>query len=98
MHKPVSVPEALKISEAKAAVDGEWNQLQTVPAWDAKRVRPKSEVIRQSKKDGQTAHFARRKDGGLILWNVNGICEVSKNSWQSELAMKDGLVNQLTGQ
>ena len=28
------------------------------PAWDVKKVRPKSEVIRQAKMDGKTVHFA----------------------------------------
>ena len=34
-------------------------KLQNVPAWDVKRVRPKSDVIRQAKKDGKTVHFAK---------------------------------------
>ena len=33
-----------------------------IPAWDVKKVRPKSEVIRHAKKDGKTVHFANQMD------------------------------------
>ena len=39
VHKPVSIQEAMKIPEAKTAVDKEWNQVtRTIPAWDVKKV------------------------------------------------------------
>ena len=47
--------------DAKAAVDKTWNELNTIP-WDVKKVRPKSDVIRQAKKDGKTVHFANLMD------------------------------------
>ena len=53
VHKPVSIQEAMKIPEAKAAVDKEWMKVKTIPAWDVKKVRPILEVIRQAKKDGK---------------------------------------------
>ena len=39
-----------------------WNELNTIPAWDVKKVRRKSEVIRQAKKDGKTVHFVNLMD------------------------------------
>ena len=45
VHMPASIQEAMKIPEAKSAVDKEWDKLQTIPAWDVNKVRPKSEVI-----------------------------------------------------
>ena len=61
-HNPVSVQEAVKIPDAKAAVDKEWNQFKTIPALDVKKVRPKFEVIRQARKDWKPVRFANLLD------------------------------------
>ena len=67
VHKPVSVQEAMEIPEAKAAVDKEWCKLiQKIIAWDVKKVRSKSEVIHQAKKDGKPVHFANLMDLGHV--------------------------------
>ena len=63
-----SVQEAVTIPEAKAAVDKEWNTFM--------KVRPKSDVIRQAKKDGKTIHFASLMDL-CHLKNV-GLAKLSK--------------------
>ena len=57
-HKSVSIREALKIPEGKAAVDKEWENSIKIPACDIKKARSKSEVVRQAKKDGKTVHCA----------------------------------------
>ena len=33
-HKFIPMPQAMKIPDAKAAVDKEWNKLESIPAWD----------------------------------------------------------------
>ena len=38
--------QAMKIPDAKAAVDKEWKNLETVPAWDVKKVNSIKEVIK----------------------------------------------------
>ena len=38
------------------------NKLKIIPAWDVKKVRPMSGLIRQAKKDGKTVHFANLMD------------------------------------
>ena len=58
VHKPVSFQEALKMLGAKAAADKERDKLKKTPARDVKKVRSKSEVISQAKKDGKTVHFS----------------------------------------
>ena len=35
----IPMPQAMKIPDAKAAVDKEWKKLETVPAWDVKKSR-----------------------------------------------------------
>ena len=40
----------MKIPDAKAAVDKEWIKLETIPAWDVRRVKSKKEVKRGTEK------------------------------------------------
>ena len=56
VHKPGFLQEALKKPEAKAAAHDEWDMRKKT--WDAKKVRSKPEVARQTKNDGKTLHFA----------------------------------------
>ena len=58
VHEPVSIEEAMKIPEAKAAVDKEWSKFKTIPS--ETKVRKKSH--RQAKKDGRAVHFANGMD------------------------------------
>ena len=73
-----SVPDAMKIPDVNAAVDKEWNNLKTIPAWDVKRVRPKSEVIRQAKKNGKNSSL-RESDGPLSLEERRS-CKTSRST------------------
>ena len=41
VHKFIPMPQAKNTPEAKAAVDKEWKKLETIPAWDVKRVKSK---------------------------------------------------------
>ena len=62
VHWPISIPDAVRIPGATAAVDTEWGTYKTLPARDVKKVTSKSEVLRQEKKYGQTIHFANLTD------------------------------------
>ena len=57
VHKFIPMPEAMKIPDAKAAVDKEWEKLEKIPAWDLTKVRNKSEVIDEARKEGQKSSF-----------------------------------------
>ena len=41
VHKFIPVTHAMKIPDAKAAVDKEWKKLETIPAWDLGKVNSK---------------------------------------------------------
>ena len=43
VHKFIPMPQAMKIPDAKAAVDKEWKKLKTTPAWQLEKVRSKKE-------------------------------------------------------
>ena len=49
VHKFILMPQALKISAAKAAVDKEWDKLEKFSAWNLTKVRSKKEVIDEAK-------------------------------------------------
>ena len=62
VHKFIPLPRAEKIPVAKAAVDKEWERLEKIPAWDKTKVRNKSEVIDEARKEGRKVHFASLMD------------------------------------
>ena len=45
VHKFISMPQAMKIPAAKAAVDKEWEKLEKISAWNLTKVRSKKQVI-----------------------------------------------------
>ena len=44
-HKFIPMPQAMKMPDAEAAVDKEWEKLEKIPAWQLTKVRNKKEVI-----------------------------------------------------
>ena len=57
VHKLTPMPQAMKIPEAKAAVDKEWEKLEKISAWDLANVRNKSDVINEARKKGRESTF-----------------------------------------
>ena len=49
VHKFIPVPQAIKIPDAKAAVEKEWEKLEKIPAWQLTKVRNKKEVIEEAR-------------------------------------------------
>ena len=47
-----------QIPEAKQALEGEWEKLEKIPAWDMKGVRSKAEVRKNAQKTGNGAFCA----------------------------------------
>ena len=56
------VLQAMKIPEAKAAVDKEWDNLWNNSAWNLAKVRNKSDVIDEARKKDVKVHFASLMD------------------------------------
>ena len=61
-HTFIPMPQAIKIPEAKAAVEKEWEKLEKIPAWQLTKVRNRKEVIAEARKEGKTVHFASLMD------------------------------------
>ena len=70
VHKLIPLLQAIKIPEAKAAVDKKRDNLEKILAWNVTKVRSKIEVIEEARASGATVHFASLMD----IWHL-------KNAW-----------------
>ena len=61
-NKFIPMPQALKIPDAKAAVEKEWEKLEKIPAWQLMKVRNKQDVIDEARNKGRKVHFATLMD------------------------------------
>ena len=50
-HKFVPMPQALKILDAKAAMDRDWEKLEKLPAWQLNNLKSKREVTLEAQRD-----------------------------------------------
>ena len=62
VHKFIPMHQAMKIVDAKAAVDKEWKKLATIPAWDLDKVKSKKEVILKAQRGKNNVHFSTLMD------------------------------------
>ena len=58
----ILLPQAIKIPDAKAAVDKEWKKLETSPAWQLESQKVFFEVILEAQRDKKKVHFATLMD------------------------------------
>ena len=61
VHKFTSVPQAMKILDAKAAVDKEWDKLEILLSWQMTKVRNKRKG-HQRGIERRTVHFSTLMD------------------------------------
>ena len=57
VHKFIPMPQAMKISVAKAAVDKEWEKLEKFSALNLTKVRSKKQVIDEARMSGAYSSF-----------------------------------------
>ena len=75
------MPHAMKIPDAKAAVDKEWKKLETIPAWDVSKVKSKKEVIKGAQKNNKV-HFASLMD----------LCHLKRSELEPQFQKYEGRV------
>ena len=54
--------KAMKIPDAKAAVEKEWDKLETIQAWKLDKVKSKNEVILEAQRNKSKVHIASLMD------------------------------------
>ena len=74
VHKPVPMPQAVKIPEAKAAVDKEHKTLEKISAWNLAQVRHKSDVIDE----------ARNKDLRVHVVSLLDLCHLNNAEFEKK--------------
>ena len=62
VHKFVPMPQAMKVPDAKAAVENYWGKMEKIPAWQLTKVRNKKEVIEEARNKGRKVQFASLTD------------------------------------
>ena len=62
MQTPIAFNTAVQNLDATGAAVQEWDKLKSQPAWDIKKVKPKSEVVRQVTNGGRLVRFASLMD------------------------------------
>ena len=59
LHKLISMPHAIPIPDAEAAVDKERKKLETTPAWQLENAKSKQEVILEAQRDNEQSFSLR---------------------------------------
>ena len=94
VHKFIPMLQAMKIPAAKAAVDIEWGKLEKIPAWDKTKVRNKSDVIDEARKEGTKVHFASLMD---ICHLKNAELETKHQKYKGRVVLRGDIVKDDSG-
>ena len=94
VHKIILMPQAMKIPAAKASVDEEWEKLEKIPASDKTKVRNKSEVINEARKEGRKVHFASLMD---LCHLKNAILEAKHQKYKGQVVLRGDIVKDDSG-
>ena len=78
VRKFILLPQALKIPEAKAAVDKEWEKLEQMPAWQLTKVRSKKESFRRHR-EGKNSSYCYI-DGAFVISRIRNWNRSFKNT------------------
>ena len=62
VYKFIPMPQALRIPDAKAAVEKKKEKMKKISAWQLTNVRNKKEVIEEARNKGRKVHFASLMD------------------------------------
>ena len=89
VHKFILVPQAMKIPDAKAAVDKEWEKLEKIPAWQLTKVRNQNEVIAEARNNGRKVHFASLMD---ICHLKNAELEAKHQKYKGQVVLRGDIV------
>ena len=94
VHKPIPMPQAMKIPAAKAAVDKEREKLEKISAWNLTKVRSKKQVIDEARTAGATVHFASLMD---ICHLKNAELEAKHQKYKGRVVLRGDIVKDNSG-
>ena len=82
VHKAIPMPQAMKILDARAAVDKEWKKHETIPTWNLEKVKSKKEVILEAQRDSKKVNFAA----------LMGISHLKNASWNQNYELRGDIL------
>ena len=94
VHKFIFMPQAVKISAAKAAVDKEWEKLGKISAWNLTKVKSKKQVINAARTSGATVHFTSLMD---ICHLKNAELEAKHQKYKGRVVLRGDIVKDNSG-
>ena len=94
VQKLIPMPQAMKIPEAKTAVDKEWEKLDKISSWNLRKVRNKSEVIDEARTKGIKVHFASLMD---ICHLKNAELETKHQKYKGRVVLRGDIVKDDSG-
>ena len=94
VHSYIPMPQAMKIPDAKPAVDKEWEKLEKILAWDLTKVRNKSEVTDEARTKGAKVHFASLMD---ICHLKNAELEAKHQKYEGRVVLRGDIVKDDSG-
>ena len=83
-----------KIPAAKAAVEKEWQKLEKIPPWDKTKVRNKSDVIDEARKEGRKVNFASLMD---LCHLRNAELETKHQKYKGRVVLRGDIVKDDSG-
>ena len=87
VHMFILMLQAMKIPDAKAAVDKEWKKLKTNPAWQVDKMKSKRKVILEAQREKNKVRSATLME----------ICHLKMRSWnQSTKSTKNESCSKVT--
>ena len=95
VHEFIPMPQAMKIPAAKAAVDKEWEKLEKITAWDKTKVRNKSDVIDEARKEASKVHFASLM--GSVCHFKNAELETKHQKHKGRIVLRGDIVKDDSG-
>ena len=90
VHKPAPIRQAMRILDAKAAVDKEWEELENSPDWQMTNVKnKKKEVIKKGSRRGRDGPFLLRRwtPATFRTWSWSKSSTNTKVVWYSEVML-----------
>ena len=84
----------MKIPDAKAAVEKNWEKLEKVPAWQLTKVRNKKKVIEEARNYGRKVHFASLMD---LCHHKNSELEPKYQKYTGRVELRGDIVKDDSG-
>ena len=94
IHKFIPMPQAMKILQAIAAVEKQWEKMEKISAWYLTKVRSKKEVIDEAMTSGAKVHFASLMD---ICHLKNAELEAKHQKYKGRVVLRGDIVKDDSG-